>query len=490
MPRTALAAAIALSLLAAAPTAARASDTLASGTTTLKLDAGVAKALKGAGVSVSGTTYKITGGSLDGATGTIKHSGSLRLKAGSTKLKLSSFTVKLAKKSTLSGLVGKTRVTLLTLDLSKAKIARAGLDYRITGVKVSLTAAAAKALNATFHTSMFKRGLKLGSVTVHARPKTVGLTGGATTVTLDAGAASALQSLGIAAAPIGSDSLAFPITGGKLDAKTFAGTITHSGGISLTRGATSVALTDFQITVNDKPSLSALVGGTRVAILSVDLSALKADTTGGTITLTGAVLKLTAAAAGALNQAFGTTAFTEGLTLGTAAVRANPPAAQAAAVRTYGATTLALDPGAVAALTGLGVAPAPVAPATALPSGELAFPITNAPFAALLSGTIRHSGGISLTAGATTVKLENFSIDPIRRQLTAQVNGGARVPILDLSFARTRIGLSGRTLNVGPVAGTLTTVAAGALDGAFGLPAGTVPPGLKLGDATVRYRLF
>ena len=490
MPRNILAAAVALSMLAAAPAAAQASDTLASGTTMLKLDAGVAKALKSAGVSVSGTTYKITGGSLDGATGTIKHSGSLRLKAGSTKLALSSFTVKLGKKSTLSGLVGKTRVTLLTLDLSKAKIVRAGLDYRITGVTVALTAPAAKALNATFHTKLFTRGLKLGSVIVHARPKTVELTGGATTVTLDPGAASALQSLNITAAPIGSDALAFPITGGKLDAKTFAGTISHSGGISLTRGTTSVALTDFQITISDKPQLSALVGGTRVAILSIDLSALKTDTTGGTITLTGAALKLTAAAAGALNQAFGTTAFTEGLTLGTATVRANPPAAQAAAVRTYGATTLALDPGAVAALTGLGVAPAPIAPATALPSGELAFPITNAPFAALLSGTIRHSGGISLTAGTTTVKLENFSIDPIRRQLTAQVNGGARVPILDLSFARTRIGLSGRTLNVGPVAGTLTTVAAGALDGAFGLEPGTVPPGLKLGDATVRYRLF
>ena len=101
-------------------------------------------------------------------------------------------------------------------------------------------------------------------------------------------------------------------------------------------------------------------------------------------------------------------------------MRANPPArAAAASRRTYGATTLKLDAGAVAALTGLGVAPAPIAPAYALPSGELAFPITNAPFWALLSGTIKHSGGISLTAGATTVKLENFWIDPLRRQLTA-----------------------------------------------------------------------
>ena len=213
---------------------------------------------------------------------------------------------------------------------------------------------------------------------------------------------------------------------------------------------------------------------------------------GRTITLSGAALKLTAAAAGALNQAFGDDRVHRRLLLGTATVRAEPPPARRGA-RAPGPTApprSQLDPGAVAALTGLGVAPAPIAPATALPStGELSFPITNAPFAALLAGTIRHSGGISLTAGATTVKLENFYIDPLRRQLTALVDGGARVPILDLASRRRGSG-SAATLKVGPVGGALTAVAAGALDGAFGLPAGTVPPGLKLGDATVRYRLF
>jgi hypothetical protein len=150
--------------------------------------------------------------------------------------------------------------------------------------------------------------------------------------------------------------------------------------------------------------------------------------------------------------------------------------------RRRGATGLALDPGGVTALTGLGVGVAPIAPA----NDKLEFPLTNAPFWALLSGTIKHSGGLALTAGATTVQLEAFWIDPLRRQRTAVVNGGARVPILSLHFARARIGLGGGTLNVGPVAGRLTPVAASA----FGLPAGTVSPGLKLGDATVRYRIF
>jgi hypothetical protein len=199
-----------------------------------------------------------------------------------------------------------------------------GLDYRISGVRVALTAAAANALNATFHTHLFRRGLELGSVTVRARPSSVELTGGETAVTLDAGAGAALQSLGVTAAPIGSDSLAFPITGGRLNARTFAGTIAHSGGISLTKGATRVELTDFEIGIDDTPELTALVGGTRVPILTVDLSALQSSVRNGTITLSGAALKLTGAAAGALNQAFGTTAFTEGLLLGTATVTANP----------------------------------------------------------------------------------------------------------------------------------------------------------------------
>jgi hypothetical protein len=208
------------------------------------------------------------------------------------------------------------------VDTSRARITRVGLDTRITRVRVSLTAAAAKALNATFSTHLFRAGLELGNVTVRATPESVALASGTTSVALDAGAGAALQSLGIAAAPIGSDALAFPITGGRVNAKSYAGSITHSGGIALSRGATRVELTDFTIDIDSAPELTALVGGQRVAILSVDLAALKASVKGRRITLSGAALKLTAAAAGALNGAFSTTAFTEGLLLGTATVQA------------------------------------------------------------------------------------------------------------------------------------------------------------------------
>src|SRR3712207_4167722 len=85
---------------------------------------------------------------------------------------------------------------------------------------------------------------------------------GATTLVLSDGAASALQSLGIAAAPLkparaGEDGLRFPITAGKLDAKTYAGQIKHAGGLSLTRGSTRVDLRNFTINVDSAPDLTA-----------------------------------------------------------------------------------------------------------------------------------------------------------------------------------------------------------------------------------------
>lgn len=314
---------------------------LAGGSTSLKLDKGVAKVLKTNGVKVApvkpakvkkgAIAFPITGGNLDPATGagTIRHSGGLKFKVGKKSLVTKSFTVKTGKGNVLSGLVGGTRVNLLKLDLGKAKIARSGLGIKVSNVGVALTATAAKALNATFKVKLFKSGLKLGKVVVEAQPKTVGLLAkGSTDLTLDPGTAQALTDLGVTAAPVGpatvtpAGAIAFPITGGRVDAATFAGSIPHSGGISLTAGMTSVSLTDFIINVDEQPDLTAKLGDQRVSILNLDLSALDAKVSGRKVTLSGAVGKLTAGAAAALNSAFGVTAFTEGLVLGTAQVNA------------------------------------------------------------------------------------------------------------------------------------------------------------------------
>jgi hypothetical protein len=332
-------AAIVAALLVVAP-AASAKVGLAGGSTTLKLAKGTAAALTANGVSVApikpakpkggGVAFPITGGSIDpaSAAGRINHAGGLAFRAGGTRVALKGFRVHVgAKRAILTARVGKGRLTVLSLSLARAKVTRRGFGTTVRGVRAVLSGQAARALNAAFSTKLFSKGLPIGQVTVKARPSQVELAGGATTLALDAGAAGALESLGIQAAPVdpasaGDAGLSFPITRGKVNAKTFAGRISHSGGIRLSRGATVVDLTSFAINVDSDPDLTAEVGSQRVSILSLDLSQLSVKVKGRRITLSGVKASLTEAAAGALNQAFGTDAFKEGLVLGTATVAA------------------------------------------------------------------------------------------------------------------------------------------------------------------------
>ncbi|HTU31094.1 MAG TPA: hypothetical protein VMF07_17020 [Solirubrobacteraceae bacterium] len=154
----------------------------------------------------------------------------------------------------------------------------------------------------------------------------------------------------------------------------------------------------------------------------------------------------------------------------------------------YGATTLTLAPTTAAALQSLGVAAAPVAPATANPDGSLSFPITDSLFVAAYTRTITHSGGISLSAGSTTVDLTNFDISLSGAPTLSADVGGSRVTILNLSLAGASVHVCGGQLQIGPVTATLTPAAASALDGAFHVSAFT--PGLELGTAVIDYNLF
>ena len=314
---------------------------IADGSTTLKLNKDVAKLLKKNKVAVApvgaasaangGVTFPVIGGNLDPTTaaGKVKHSGGIKFSAGKSKVALKSLTIKSGDEITVTAKVGDNRVHVLTTDTANAEITRDGFGINIRRVGVKLSNASAKALNKTFKVKLFKKGIRLGRVVVKTQPSSVGLAAeGSTDLTLDPAAAAALTGLGVAVAPIGPASvtpagdIAFPITGGRSDTSTFAGSISHSGGLSLTQGSTVVELTDFTINVDADPDLTAVLnGGDRVSILNLDLSGLTVDVDPLNITLGNVSAGLTAAAAGALSAAFGAP-IPEGFPLGLATVNA------------------------------------------------------------------------------------------------------------------------------------------------------------------------
>jgi hypothetical protein len=143
---------------------------------------------------------------------------------------------------------------------------------------------------------------------------------GGTSLVLDSGPAAALKTLGvtpgvIAPARANADgSLAFPITD-----PLPTGVITHSGGISLIAGSTTVDLNNFDINLFAR-TLSANVNGARATILDLDFSRANITFRGGRLTVGPLAARLTKTGANALNQAFGVSAFKKGLLIGQATV--------------------------------------------------------------------------------------------------------------------------------------------------------------------------
>lgn len=334
----------ALAVMAPAAMAQGAGDTveLAGGETRLYLDADTVGVLTASDIAVapigpataSGTrvTFPITGGDIDPANGAgiVDHSGGLAISSHGTTVRLRNFVVDTTK-GTLTAQVGSARVRIIDLDASKASVIRRGTgraDTWIVRVQASLSAQGAAALNAAFDTQLFSKGIPLGRVDVRTQPAEYLLEGGDTSLSLAPTTAAALQGLGVSvgnvppAAANTAGALEFPVTGQKIAAKGFAGRITHSGGISLTAGATTVQLTSFDINVDAAPDLTALVGGQRVSILNLDLSGSKTGVSNRTAVVTNVKATLTPAAAAALNDAFKVSAFTAGLELGTARVGA------------------------------------------------------------------------------------------------------------------------------------------------------------------------
>ncbi|WP_245633556.1 hypothetical protein [Amycolatopsis jejuensis] len=186
----------------------------------------------------------------------------------------------------------------------------------------------------------------LGNGVASAAPAPVAsipdLTGVSTSVALDSGFVSALQSLNVAPSPSGNATVkdgvaSFPITGGNVTVYKpgavdpyVQGSIEHQGsGLKLTKGATVVQLDNFVVDPGKPATLSGRVqaGGKVVApstvLFDLDGSTLKPITTdaaAGTATLTGTTVKLSDGAAKALNGAFETDALKGGTTIGIATI--------------------------------------------------------------------------------------------------------------------------------------------------------------------------
>jgi len=159
-----------------------------------------------------------------------------------------------------------------------------------------------------------------------------------TTLTTDPGTTGALWAAGIIPLPVAPSTVSptsdaarytFPVTTGRVDAKTTAGFIKHSGGLLLARydmGWQALKLTKFTINITGTPNLTAIVNdGARVEIADLDLSQaeIKTFTKNHRIyrTVKNVGVTLNATAMGAINDTFGTS-LPSSVKLGTADVMA------------------------------------------------------------------------------------------------------------------------------------------------------------------------
>ena len=171
-----------------------------------------------------------------------------------------------------------------------------------------------------------------------AQAATLRLDGMQTTLTTDPGTTGALWAAGIIPLPVAPSTVSptsdaarytFPVTTGRVDAKTTAGFIKHSGGLLLARydmGWQALKLTKFTINITGAPNLTAIVNdGARVEIADLDLSQaeIKTFTKNHRIyrTVKNVGVTLNATAMGAINDAFGTS-LPSSVKLGTADVLA------------------------------------------------------------------------------------------------------------------------------------------------------------------------
>lgn len=165
------------------------------------------------------------------------------------------------------------------------------------------------------------------------------------------------------------------------------------------------------------------------------------------------------------------------------------PAVGAQEARVSGGTTLTLEPEASEALEGLDITASRLRPARAV-EGDLRFPLTALRINQRADRiSIRHTGGIALRRGDTTVSLRNFFVTAVNRRaaLTAVVDGGERITLLRLDPRGAQVTQRRNRVTILNLRGVVTDEAADALNTALDVTA--FEDGLVLGtlDTTARF---
>ncbi len=160
------------------------------------------------------------------------------------------------------------------------------------------------------------------------RQATTPVSGGWTVLELDRGTAAALSDTGVrieatgpAIGSAGSPVFAFPIVGGKVNKERLSGRIVHSGGLAFTAGGERLVVRRFVIDLGRGVLTAEVAGaGVRVPLLRLGAPTGGVQVAPGILVLRGVNARLSAQAAGALNQTFDTDLFEAGLPIGKATV--------------------------------------------------------------------------------------------------------------------------------------------------------------------------
>lgn len=162
------------------------------------------------------------------------------------------------------------------------------------------------------------------TATAKSKRSWVKLSGGSTTIQLDAAVVSALDGVTITPrkpARAKDGGYAFKITNGRALTNLRAGYLRHAGALTLEKGEAKLTIRNPRIVfAGSFARLVARVDGKIRPVAKIDRSGLSIDRDGRKVTVTGLTLTLTKVAADALNTAFGTT-FAEDATLGTATIK-------------------------------------------------------------------------------------------------------------------------------------------------------------------------